>query len=286
MTECKGYTGRVLVESDAIVIVRDTFASKASHGGVAPWRIPLHAITDVYFQPATRLKNGKIQIVVGTVPPSNRDAAAADTVIFTHGQQESFAHLADWLREVGKVNAESGVDSSAVSMDPPPTLRGLGGHLQGAQAAMEAPREGRDVIFEGKSHDPGRNATVILYPDRIERIKERSAMSFSSAKQDAEVTAIRAVSSVQAKKEGFWTKVTAYASGNNIDFRFGHDEAHRFRDAITNLIVNQGQVAPATPAAAAPDVMDQLKKLGELRDAGVLTPEEFETKKAELLKRL
>jgi hypothetical protein len=31
--------------------------------------------------------------------------------------------------------------------------------------------------------------------------------------------------------------------------------------------------------------MDQLKKLGELRDAAVLTPEEFETKKADLLTR-
>jgi len=32
--------------------------------------------------------------------------------------------------------------------------------------------------------------------------------------------------------------------------------------------------------------MDQLKKLGELRDAGVLTPEEFDTKKADLLSRM
>ena len=32
--------------------------------------------------------------------------------------------------------------------------------------------------------------------------------------------------------------------------------------------------------------MHQLKKLGELRDAGVLTEEEFEKKKAELLDRL
>lgn len=37
---------------------------------------------------------------------------------------------------------------------------------------------------------------------------------------------------------------------------------------------------------SAPDVMAQLRELGELRDAGVVTPEEFEAKKAELLKRL
>jgi hypothetical protein len=34
------------------------------------------------------------------------------------------------------------------------------------------------------------------------------------------------------------------------------------------------------------DVMDQLAKLGQLRDAGVLTEEEFAAKKADLLGRL
>lgn len=41
----------------------------------------------------------------------------------------------------------------------------------------------------------------------------------------------------------------------------------------------------ATPATQV-DVADQLHKLGSLRDAGILTDEEFATKKAELLARL
>ncbi|TVR28402.1 MAG: SHOCT domain-containing protein [Ilumatobacter sp.] len=52
--------------------------------------------------------------------------------------------------------------------------------------------------------------------------------------------------------------------------------------------------APATPAPAPPppaapaggltdDVVDQLKKLAELRDAGILTEDEFGAKKAKLL---
>lgn len=44
---------------------------------------------------------------------------------------------------------------------------------------------------------------------------------------------------------------------------------------------------PAAPVAAStPDPMEQLRKLGELRDAGILTPEEFETKKAAILARM
>ena len=39
-------------------------------------------------------------------------------------------------------------------------------------------------------------------------------------------------------------------------------------------------------AERAPDIVEQIRKLGELRDAGLLTKEEFETKKAELLSRI
>jgi hypothetical protein len=45
------------------------------------------------------------------------------------------------------------------------------------------------------------------------------------------------------------------------------------------------EASPA-PAAPGPDVMDQIKKLGELRDLGLVTDVEFEDKKKELLSRL
>jgi Short C-terminal domain len=57
----------------------------------------------------------------------------------------------------------------------------------------------------------------------------------------------------------------------------------RAKGSIT-VTFHKEQAAP--PAAAAADPMEQLRKLGELRDAGVLTDSEFTTKKAELLARL
>lgn len=39
-------------------------------------------------------------------------------------------------------------------------------------------------------------------------------------------------------------------------------------------------------SATEPDLVDQLKKLAELRDAGVPTEEEFAAKKADLLARM
>lgn len=43
---------------------------------------------------------------------------------------------------------------------------------------------------------------------------------------------------------------------------------------------------PASAGGNSAAIMEQIKQLGGLRDAGVLTPEEFEAKKAELLKRI
>ncbi len=54
----------------------------------------------------------------------------------------------------------------------------------------------------------------------------------------------------------------------------------------------QGQAAPAAAAVAAAagvkpeDVMATLEKLGDLKSKGILTQEEFDAKKAELLKKL
>ena len=143
-------------------------------------------------------------------------------------------------------------------------------------------------IFQGTSHEEGRNSIVTLYADRIERVREHKFGSLTKAKQDTEVTPIKAVSSVQAKKDGFHTKVTVYATGNNIEFRFGHTEAQHFKDEIVRLILQQ----PDDPGSATPtvkadvDVMDQLRQLGQLKDEGVLTEVEFETKKSDLLSRI
>jgi hypothetical protein len=41
--------------------------------------------------------------------------------------------------------------------------------------------------------------------------------------------------------------------------------------------------APAAPSAEAPDMMEQLKQLGELHTSGVLTDAEFEAQKAKIL---
>jgi hypothetical protein len=57
-----------------------------------------------------------------------------------------------------------------------------------------------------------------------------------------------------------------------------------FRDAIQSAIAagRHPQQFPSVQAQA-PSKLDQLKQLGELRESGVLTPEEFEAEKARIM---
>ena len=65
---------------------------------------------------------------------------------------------------------------------------------------------------------------------------------------------------------------------------------NRYRQRIEKLTEPSRRLATAEEerqrAARADEVTAALRQLAELRDSGVLTPEEFETKKAELLARL
>jgi Short C-terminal domain len=144
----------------------------------------------------------------------------------------------------------------------------------------EPAQAGSTPIMQVMSHDEGRNAVVSLYPDRIERVKAKSMLSLSHARQDTEVIPIRAISSVQAKKSGFRTHVTVYASGNTVEFRIAHQDAQRFKDAVMQLVLAE---PPTSSSPAVVDVADQIRKLGELRDQGLLTSEEFDTRKRRLL---
>jgi hypothetical protein len=56
------------------------------------------------------------------------------------------------------------------------------------------------------------------------------------------------------------------------------------------LVKKEMTAAHATPAAApaadAPDVADQIRKLAQLKEDGLVMEEEFETKRAELLAKM
>lgn len=108
-------------------------------------------------------------------------------------------------------------------------------------------------------------------------------------KQTSEDFPFTKISSVQWDSGMMFGTIIVFVSSNRATIdRVIKGVGRQMVDTIRARI-SGGEAKPApAPAStpAAPDVMGQLKQLGELRDAGVVTPEEFETKKADLLKRL
>jgi hypothetical protein len=113
-------------------------------------------------------------------------------------------------------------------------------------------------------------------------------------KQGTEVIPIKAVTSVTTHRDGLINTIVSIATAAGaIKMRVHHDEAERAKKILTDLILQPSQqtvnvqfrAAQATSQPATP-AMDAGAQLGQLRDAGVLTEDEFNTKKAELLARL
>jgi len=73
------------------------------------------------------------------------------------------------------------------------------------------------------------------------------------------------------------------------DLEFKTNEPKALFDVVVahlERLRNEPADSSMAPAASADSITDQIKKLGELRDAGLLTNDEFNLKKAELLARL
>jgi hypothetical protein len=114
------------------------------------------------------------------------------------------------------------------------------------------------------------------------------------------------ISSVQWSSGMMMGKMTVFASGNKAEIvNVGKQGGKTIADTIRERLASgpaypprapeplPQPVAPpppvvqqAPPAASQDDVFEALEKLGRLRDAGVVTPEEFEAKKKGLLDRI
>lgn len=164
-------------------------------------------------------------------------------------------------------------------------------------------------LYSFVSHIDGKNARVEIWPDRLEW--ERKAVSGGKVAlgvmtgglsligtgvrgKNTEMVPIKQITSVTAKKGiGFNTEMFVNTAGGRIAFRASHKEAETAKDLIQRLLVWDGgtgaPAAPAAPAEPAPASVDhaaQLTSLKGLLDASVLSQDEYDAKKAEILDRM
>jgi len=102
---------------------------------------------------------------------------------------------------------------------------------------------------------------------------------------DMEVFPYTNISSIDMGKSLMGHHFSFYASGNKASMKWiSEGDVQAFIAHVKDAI--QKKAPQATVPASGMDIPDQLRKLGELRDNGVLTDEEFLTKKQELLAKM
>lgn len=135
--------------------------------------------------------------------------------------------------------------------------------------AYETKILGRDSVRNG----------VFLATDRRLVFFAKKMLGF-----ELEVFPYTNISSVEMSKGFMGYAVSFFASGNKGKMKWIMEgNVKQFMQYVKDQM---GKRETRAPTNAQPDIADQLAKLGQLRDAGVLTDSEFEQKKKELLARM
>lgn len=151
-------------------------------------------------------------------------------------------------------------------------------------------------LMQFTSHVAGKNAKVAIYPDRIEwsstGIKVPGGakgavltggltLLAASGRKDTNTIPIRQIQGVTTHKAGLgYTTVRVATAGDATEFRVTKREAEQVRATLLELMSQPVQQAASSDRSS---VADELRKLAELRDAGVLTDAEFAAQKARVL---
>lgn len=100
---------------------------------------------------------------------------------------------------------------------------------------------------------------------------------------DMEVFPYDNISSIESGKGLMGSHIAFFTSGNKVKMKWIQSP-----DFATFVELVKGRIGKRTPVTqeASLDIPDQIRKLSELKDSGILTEEEFTAKKTELLGKI
>lgn len=107
-----------------------------------------------------------------------------------------------------------------------------------------------EPLYTFTSHIQGKNATVSVYPDRIEWFREGSKIARYTAitlslglaalagkQEETRVVPLKQVSTVTVKRDGLVnSKVMLMTSSGVLEFRVSHAEAAKVKDVLTRAM--------------------------------------------------
>jgi hypothetical protein len=301
----EGDNGQLEIREGQLVITRQGMRARAAFGKDVPERqVPLEALSGITLKEATRLKSGWLQLMFGgqdEAPLSMGTAASnANTITFAHKKQESFRELHDRLLGIVKENSEAGTDPGQVEWDQ---MSGqLGRFEKGASPEkIEKTSKLEKLVGQAEEHLEANEEVVAAVQGSYE-VKRMGADSirkgaliatdrrilFYAKKMggyDLESFPYDHVSSIEMSKGMTGHSITLYASGNKVHIKYidSKQDVPGFVGTVRGRMKGGAGSGAGAPGTSKPDVQDQSRRLGQLRDEGLLTEEEFNAKKAQLL---
>ncbi|GAA1737783.1 SHOCT domain-containing protein [Aeromicrobium alkaliterrae] len=301
--------GTVLdLRPDCLVITnRGLFGAGEKSNALLARTIPLGAIREVLHRERGAVKDGYLWLVLGDEPapdkPSPLKAMESPNAVLINSRKKAKAadELAHLLRDIVAMNRASGVDPASVDYDKPRSgeeilaastrvsLEGLGLRddvAEAASALMNVSKPfGRILTALSSMLDPGEQVealttgatggllaanapTVLVLTDsRVLTVRDQASAPTDILKR-SDLTGV----SWQAGPVG---RLDVLGAARTITLRGLDNLATRPMVEILRAAANASRVQS--------DAITDIERLVALRDAGALTPQEFETEKARVL---
>ena len=189
-----------------------------------------------------------------------------------------------------------------------------GANWQPVQQSARPPGQQHQQGVRPQLQAKGQNGTIVV-DEHYVTIKRTGFVARTTVGKGEKRIPLGSITAVQWKKAGIVVGFIQFTipGGNEVRSRVGSQswDAGKDENSVTFTVKQQSAfeqiragveasiaerlaqqqvpvqyAAPVAPVAAAPDYMAQLRQLAELRDAGVLSDEEFAAKKADLLARM
>ncbi len=133
----------------------------------------------------------------------------------------------------------------------------------------------------GKGKNTQHNGSLVVTDQRVAFFR---AGLFG---QVLETIPLKGITSIERKSFMGHRSVRLHTSHDELEFKtFDKESEQQLVTAIERGRAGSTPQPQPVAAAVQPDASDTLRKLAELRDSGVLTDEEFASKKAEILARI
>jgi hypothetical protein len=151
-------------------------------------------------------------------------------------------------------------------------------HLDSGEEVLGAV-QGTHVHYVG-SKEHTRNGTLLATDRRVAFYRKKMGSGF-----DFDSFPYPTIASIEQGKNMMGHHIRLTVAGNVMEMKWIKDAAGTAK-MVEAIRARLGQAVAAAAPAAAPDGAEQLRKLAELRDSGILTEEEFAAKKKEILERI